>query len=505
MYCKNCGKPVPENTKFCTSCGNPVEQQTPVQQDNAPEQNNFQPQQPQQTFIPPAPPVQNGYDQNNFTYQEPAPKKSNKKLIAILASAGGALLIAGIIIAVMFFVKPMTGGVPGAVINTLSTIEDESEALADSLPIITFFEDYFEEPYQIDFSYQGYTGTINGELLSDFEEEKIKVALDAMGIGGELLVSSDLLTVSLPSLLGDGTYGIKTSEIIDLFSEYTGMETSTTDFDLFDTTDFDTFEEIGEITAKHFDNIINDLETEELGKESLTINDITVDADGYTLKISNAKIKAHLTALVEELFANPSFSAFLEGFSLSYYSASVTPSELKQELLDEIALIPEESDNDSVVSIYIYDNRVVSFVADDGSERTEILLNPTGKILDYVKVTTNASVTTITTTFENNVLDFKAVHEDLLYAYTSTVGLIYDTAGDAGNFTFYDDYSSFTFDVVSKSETELAIAINIDDEALTLVMEKGNMPADWFNQPTDYQSLEDLLSQLMGLSSGFGF
>lgn len=81
MYCKNCGKELPEGAVFCPFCAvpqqeqqnNPEGYQQPVTPDNS------------QGFQPPMPPV-------NPAYQQPAPKKKKTGLIVVLVLCAVAFL-----------------------------------------------------------------------------------------------------------------------------------------------------------------------------------------------------------------------------------------------------------------------------------------------------------------------------------------------------------------------------------------------------------------------------
>ena len=48
MFCKNCGREIPENARFCGGCGTPV---------SRPEEIPVQPESPAEPIVPPAEPV----------------------------------------------------------------------------------------------------------------------------------------------------------------------------------------------------------------------------------------------------------------------------------------------------------------------------------------------------------------------------------------------------------------------------------------------------------------
>ena len=87
MFCKSCGKEIPESTAFCQHCGAPVEAQTQQYQPynyGQPQSNYQQPEAPQQPYgyqqpggYQQQPPYgyqqPGGYQQQPYGYQQPNP------------------------------------------------------------------------------------------------------------------------------------------------------------------------------------------------------------------------------------------------------------------------------------------------------------------------------------------------------------------------------------------------------------------------------------------------
>jgi hypothetical protein len=117
MFCSNCGKEVPDGTRFCTSCGQsmpePVEAPAERQPPEAPAaQQPAQPPPPVQEAVqPPPPPVQQAAPYPPIG-QQPR-KKSGKGRLALIIVVTVVVVLAVVVVAVIFGVsgngsKPVT-------------------------------------------------------------------------------------------------------------------------------------------------------------------------------------------------------------------------------------------------------------------------------------------------------------------------------------------------------------------------------------------------------------
>ena len=119
-FCSNCGMQLDDNTVFCTNCGAIIDQPQAAQQPQY---------QPAPGFVPPV------------VNQQPAPKpKKSKKGLIIGLSIGGALLLIGIIIGILFATGVLGGkkydNTPSGVVEQLMDgfIESDGEKIIDCMP-----------------------------------------------------------------------------------------------------------------------------------------------------------------------------------------------------------------------------------------------------------------------------------------------------------------------------------------------------------------------------------
>ncbi len=490
MNCNNCKNLLPENSKFCPHCGLATTQDAQVP---AVESNTATPYFANQS---PNTDYSNiNYAQTPAPYTQAPPKKSKKGMIAIISCCAGALLIAGVIFGIMFFSSPLTKPVPGAIISTFSQIGDEIETLSDELPLISFFKDFGDEPFELDAVYSGAYGGVNANIQSDLDEEKLKIVANYMGIGGELLLSSEHITISLPALLGDDIYGTPSSELSSLLSDYLGTAPVTTqELDVFEAVDMEEYENIAKILTDNLAEIIEAIEYVELEKTPLTINDIDITADTYEITLDAQKIKDSLSKLVNEIFADESFLALINNPALTVYSGSVTftPDELKAELLKAIDTLTDENFSSNPLIAHIYSGRLVRF---EMGEDTYFEFNPEGKILDHIAFSQNFQTLTLKNSFEDNVYTFTNTIN--VFGKTTEFSLTYDVAATSQNLIVSDSVNTYTMDVASLSDKELSISAYIGNDSLDMTITKDSLANDWFNQNTDYKSIEELLNLLL--------
>ncbi len=505
MNCNNCKNQLPENSKFCPHCGlaatdNAVkEENLSVQTPAVEEVTNQEPVASEQT----APAAQNfEYNQAPMNFSQPpmppyAPqveKKSKKGMIIAISSAAALVVIAAAVFAVIYLFNPFTKPVPSSIINTFSQIAEESEEISQELPIINFFDDFYEDELELDVSYSGELGTATATIQSDIEEGKLKIAADYMGISGEILMSNEHITLSIPYLLGEEVYGIASSEIPSLLSDNFGIDASSTEsLDLFETVDMEVYDEIIEIFTENLSDIIEEINYEELGQTPLTINDISITADSYKISLNGEKVKTSLTKLVEEIFSNESFLNIVNNpaFTLYLDSGISTPEQMKEELLNQIDLLDTDTFSSDVLTAYIYNDRLVKLEGNDGSY---LEFNPEGKILEHISFIQDSQTLILSTKFEDTVFSCEVFTNS--YGYETYFSLTYDVDGTSQNFVLADAYDSYAFDVLSPSENELTISATVDGDVVDIAMKKDSLADDWFNQPTQYQSMEELLSIL---------
>ena len=111
MYCTNCGKPIPEESKFCTHCGHPVEPDAPPAAETSPvAEMTPAPETPpvvetpapaETPAVPDAPPAVEATPEPPVAPAAPKPKK-RKGLIITLVSVLATLVVVAVVLGIIF-------------------------------------------------------------------------------------------------------------------------------------------------------------------------------------------------------------------------------------------------------------------------------------------------------------------------------------------------------------------------------------------------------------------
>lgn len=123
MFCPNCGREIPDGTKFCPYCGGACSAGAAAAPQPQPQDYGYvgqQGQTPDYGYY-----NQQGAAQGYQGYQAPAPKKSNKKLLLIIIIAAAVVLIGFLVW--FFFLRGGSGG--GS--SPEKTLENFEDALND--------------------------------------------------------------------------------------------------------------------------------------------------------------------------------------------------------------------------------------------------------------------------------------------------------------------------------------------------------------------------------------
>ena len=110
MYCRECGKQIPDDSRFCPECGKPVSVRPKAEPAPAPN--------PAPAPAPAPTPA-------------PTPKKKKKTGLVIGLIAGGVVLLAAIAVAVLFFLGIIGGGKGGAAKSPEAAAQNYAAALAE--------------------------------------------------------------------------------------------------------------------------------------------------------------------------------------------------------------------------------------------------------------------------------------------------------------------------------------------------------------------------------------
>ena len=228
-FCPQCGAQHDEGARFCGKCGTPIpvmEAQAPVNPQpeaayTQPEQTYTQPEttyaQPEQTYEQP----QYQYAQPENTYVPPqAPKKSNKKMIAIIV--GVIALIAAIVITL--FATGVIGGKdkdddkfasPESVAMAFFDAykSGNAKALINCIPSFVFEDneekqeatEYLEELFEELYEYEDYAKAIKNakftvkkvEALSSYEKLTIEDDLEYYDIDLDDIADYKKITVEM--------------------------------------------------------------------------------------------------------------------------------------------------------------------------------------------------------------------------------------------------------------------------------------------------------------------
>ena len=315
MYCKNCGNNLRDSAKFCPACGTPV---SPV----ASRPSGGEPAAPSSAEKPPiqtekvAAPVTT----TEFSKEEPIlGRKKSRGLLPIVLAAAGAIAVVAVLVTMLL---NLVGGpklkVARAAEKTLKAYQTAAEraGLPDPAKLMELME---SKAYSADFSVElnsllsgGYyfydRSTLEGIKLHagmDFsmKDRSLVYAVDANYGSAELLsgtiaLEDTILKLYSPQILKDQAFGLDT---MTLGEDLAGLDSnSELDIENVSFNLFDFLERIyrkPEIDKKATQALIDAIEIEEAGEESMDINGKTMVCVRYDVLIPEDALRDYVDAL----------------------------------------------------------------------------------------------------------------------------------------------------------------------------------------------------------------
>ncbi len=522
MFCTKCGSELREGVKFCTSCGAAVEaptlvvEETPVVE-SAPVVEEI-------SVVEEAPVV----EPTPVVPQTPAPKKSNKGPVIAVLGVVAALLIAMAVCLWMIFGATVSVG--EAFANTLNRVTADVEKMQEEIPGTQFFMDYFDEQYTVKTTYEDTSMNVEVVIESDIANGQMKISPSALGMGGDLYLSNNDIVVDASAILGKA-YGVQTQTLgkdynESAFPSLLGLEQLPEDFgfELFELLKLcdakDAAEAFKDISMKNTLSIFGELETEKLGKETITINGETVKTQAYRIEMPTPEVfETYAKGMLEDILEDEAFAPYLEENEIIALLENLTGETLPQEIpaaLEEVVddMVAEyeysyESEfNDFYFTGYVYKKQMVrlSLQCESDDAVVYVDVNPVGNSLEYMAFfgfeDENDSdpmyIAELEMVYEDEVLTYDAYLEE----YGETVmqyEIEFDTKETKNNFRMdvEAEYSEpisevMTIDVTNDDVIYIEYAIDELDATLEMEMKKGALEDGWFEFPADYTNVFDM-------------
>ncbi len=513
MFCTKCGSELREGVKFCTSCGAaveepPVAEETPV--------------------VEPTPVVE--------STQLPAPRKSNKGLLVAVFGVVAALIIA--IVVCLWMIFGSTVSVATALGNTLNEFIQEVEETQEDVPGAGFFADFFEEQYTIKTTYRDMSTNVEVVVKSDVANEQIKISPSFLGMGGDIYLSNNDIVVDASVILGEA-YGLQTQTLGKDYNESalatlmgTGSLPEDFGFDLFELIQLCNSKEatdaLQNIAVKNTLAVFTELETEKLGKETITINGETVKTQAYRIELPTPEVfETYIMGMVDDILEDEAFAPYLEEDEMIALLESATGETLSQDIVDAMKetaemMIEEYEDAydsdlaDLYFTGYIYKKQMVrlSLQSEDADVVVYGEVNPIGNILEYMALSMKADEDDENTVY---TAELGMLYEDGIYSCKINIEedywgdkeitrceIEFDTNKTKNNFVVeyeyadqYYEYSDSVSEVLSIDVTDedvIYIEYEIDDLDATLEIEmnKDALEDDWFDFDPNYTNIFDM-------------
>ena len=303
MICGNCGKQIPENSRFCPVCGAQVV-------NSAPAEANYSPA-PQQASVN-VPPYAAQPEFYSPGYAAPVKtKKPMKKWVKALIIAGSVIAVLGILFAVFssyiidFFKRAFNSDEGYMQLKTVELAEKFTDAGAIAFDV---YEDFVNGSIGKEARIKVEAGSLaqtllkqNGvnlssaeirlKVISDFPDVKFAVSLNANGedvLSGTAVLKDEKLYLSVPELVSDVA-------VIDVGSigfdaeEFEKLKTVLPDGDL-----------ARKIFGKYLGLFAECIEDADSESDEISVDGVTCSATVFTTKINEATLKRALKKLIEE-------------------------------------------------------------------------------------------------------------------------------------------------------------------------------------------------------------
>ncbi len=401
--------------------------------------------------------------------------------------------------------------VAAALSSTTEQLKSETTTMRDSLPILDYLDQIQEGQSTLTLSSTLSYLPGSAQLYMDMASAQYKVDsivsngnplavtgwLSSEAAVADLSDSGNILGIALPTLPTD----LAASAFAYLF-DIDAIEAGYRDDILENLTQLD--DAWLEIFTDALVQLALDWEAQQLEDETLTINGQTIDTTAYSLDVDAQALRDIVSDLVAEIFASPVYSPYLSllahelGTTLPLFEITVLDYALY--VLNDIVQI-----EDCVLTVNLYQDRVVLLTADRSGYGYAIALNPTDNLLDYVAIGVKAEdqfSPYLTTAHTMTGGAFSASYNLLGVDYA----LHYFTQDVSDNFILTMGGDSLLVATVDTTTSDaLTLIFPLLDGHITAESALTQLEDGWFNPPSYTDLLAMSQTDLMLLAMALSF